>query len=847
MKRVKQVVKPRPSLSRRFIYATSASVVFIVFAIVFVYLNTGVYYNVKAVASSQFSSAEATYSEISGTTLGTSSNDNQVFNDLNIGFTFNYDGANYTKVSVASNGFIAMGGSVASSASPISGGVTNNVISALGTDLEGRAGATLSYLVSGTAPYRQFVVQWKKYGRKNSSSDNFNFQIRLHETSNVIQIVYGDFDIDLFAPADVEVGLRGASNSSYKNRTTSSDWSNSSAGNSNTATCLLSKTWWIFFTVTILPDDGLTYTFLPASLGNTWLGYTTAWNSSSNWSSSIPNPTIDGNIPTSPIGGEFPIVSSNGNVKNLTIWPGAMITVNSGKKLTVKGDFINEGTSTTGAGELVIDNNVLQWIKGKIGNVDLNKISNNVSLNNDIEILGTLKLTKGSLNLNGKTLTISGQVITTNGTISGSNTSDLIINGSGNLGTLQFAAGAQTLRNLTVNRAGNGAFTLGSDIAISNQLALTNGTIETGTNKIIITSPSTSAISGHGSSSYIIGNLRRYINSTGSYDLPVGSSTKGYQFANINFNSSSGISYIDAKFTNGVTAQPDLMIGDVQVGELLNNGYWTITPDVESTANYDLTIIAKGHTNGGLETSQHTLLKRHNASSAWEALGVHNNSWNSGSGANPIRLTRKGLTSFSDVGGGVSTGSPLPVVFTDFKGTFEGDNVILKWATTSEKNNNHFVVERSKDAIQYDSIGHVEGNGNSSTWKDYTFKDSDVLEDQYYYRIKQVDANTLFSFSNIISVARKIIQTEEPLTVDIYPNPTTFDNINLKIKTRDKQEIVILLMGTDGKILSEEKFKTDELDELIKLKINTPLNPKTYLLKVQQQNNSIIKHVILTQ
>jgi hypothetical protein len=54
-------------------------------------------------------------------------------------------------------------------------------------------------------------------------------------------------------------------------------------------------------------------------------------------------------------------------------------------------------------------------------------------------------------------------------------------------------------------------------------------------------------------------------------------------------------------------------------------------------------------------------------------------------------------------------------------------------------------------------------------------------------------------------------------------------------------------MGTDGKILSEEKFKTDELDELIKLKINTPLNPKTYLLKVQQQNNSIIKHVILTQ
>ncbi|HYG38772.1 MAG TPA: T9SS type A sorting domain-containing protein [Cytophagales bacterium] len=862
MKRARLELKPKQSQKIKYIYAASAAFILFVFVVAFLYMNTGVSYKAKAVADTQFSSAELSYSRITdGTRLtkNTDHSEEEVFTDKSIGFSFNYNGAPYTTVSIATNGFIAMGGSVASSSSPISGGSTDQVISAFGANLQGQSGSSLRYKTTGSAPNRIFVVQWENYRRKNGSDDSFNFQIKLHETSNMIQIVYGDFEIGRNTDLSVQVGLRGASSNSYSNRTnvsgsTTNSWSETVAGTNKNSINRIYSLGFSFFGYWVSlgderPSNGLTYTFSPQSLGNTWLGYTDNWNTASNWSSGVPGSSTDAIIPASPIGGNFPIINSGTpEVKNLSINVGAILTISGGEKLTVKGNFLNEGSSSTGAGEVEVDNNILQWVKGKVGNFIVNK-TGNVTLDNDIEITGALKLNKGSLILNGKKLTINGSVESSNGTISGSSSSDMIITGTGDLGTLKFAAGARELRNLTINRSSAGTVTLGSDLTVSNQLTLTNGTIVTGTNNLIVTNTSTSAISGHNENSYIVGNLRRYINPTGSYDLPVGSSDKGYQFANINFNSSTGISYIDATFTTGETTLPNIMIGYNHVSDMLDNGYWTISPDVEGAANYDLTIVSRGHSNGEEETGQHTLIKRHDASSPWEALGEHNNDWNSGEGTALITLIRKGLTSFSDVGGGISANGSLPVEFVNFEGKFEDKAVKLNWTTASETNNDHFEVERSTDGIEFTSIGNVAGSGNSDSRKDYEFTDSKIHNNKYYYRIKQVDFNGKFAFSNIISVEAQglVVKTEEALSVEIYPNPTTFDNINLKITSADKvSDLSVLLFSTDGQLVHKEEFKMSDLNEAVRLNLTSPLQPKMYLIRVQQQNNSTIKQVIIT-
>ena len=109
----------------------------------------------------EFASSSGTYTEIiSGTVHGTPSNDDTSFNAIELGFTFNYDGVDYTQVSIQSNGFIAMGPTVSSSYTPLSTGSSNNVVAVLGRDIEGNdTTSELMSKVEGTAPDRVFTIQ----------------------------------------------------------------------------------------------------------------------------------------------------------------------------------------------------------------------------------------------------------------------------------------------------------------------------------------------------------------------------------------------------------------------------------------------------------------------------------------------------------------------------------------------------------------------------------------------------------------------------------------------------------------------------------------------------------------
>ncbi|MCS6796616.1 MAG: choice-of-anchor D domain-containing protein, partial [Raineya sp.] len=136
-----------------------------------------------------------------------------------------------------------------------------NRISALGSDLQAQTGAELRYETIGTAPFRQLVIQWTNYRKYSASGDSFNFQIRLYETTNEIRIVYGSFTSNA-TDAAPQVGLGGVTNTDFNNRTTTTNWSASTAGTTNTATMTLTNT--------VFPSSGLTYIWtIPAPCSGT--------------------------------------------------------------------------------------------------------------------------------------------------------------------------------------------------------------------------------------------------------------------------------------------------------------------------------------------------------------------------------------------------------------------------------------------------------------------------------------------------------------------------------------------------------------------------------------------------
>ncbi|HBX50148.1 MAG TPA: hypothetical protein DEH02_03660, partial [Bacteroidales bacterium] len=169
----------------------------------------------------------ATYTQhTSGTT------DNATYNNISIGFTFNFNGTSYSIISICNDGWIAMGSSASQSYDPLSSGSSNNVIAALANDLQGLSTGSLRSKLTGSSPSRKFTIEWLHY-ELYGGADDYSFQIVLTETSNTIEIYYSSSTI--VTANTFQVGIRGSSSSDYNNRTKTdaTSWLSSSSGSSN--------------------------------------------------------------------------------------------------------------------------------------------------------------------------------------------------------------------------------------------------------------------------------------------------------------------------------------------------------------------------------------------------------------------------------------------------------------------------------------------------------------------------------------------------------------------------------------------------------------------------------------
>ena len=110
----------------------------------------------------------------------------------------------------------------------------------------------------------------------------------------------------------------------------------------------------------------------------------------------------------------------------------------------------------------------------------------------------------------------------------------------------------------------------------------------------------------------------------------------------------------------------------------------------------------------------------------------------------------------------------LPIQLTSFTGKNLSNAVLLNWRTASEINNKYFVIQRSANGNDFDSLGIVLGMGNSSSFVNYSFKDEKYQTGTNYYRLKQVDEDGKSSLSNIISINADSFKRH---AVNIFPNP----------------------------------------------------------------------------
>ncbi|NJL75261.1 MAG: hypothetical protein HC892_09770 [Saprospiraceae bacterium] len=134
----------------------------------------------------------------------------------------------------------------------------------------------------------------------------------------------------------------------------------------------------------------------------------------------------------------------------------------------------------------------------------------------------------------------------------------------------------------------------------------------------------------------------------------------------------------------------------------------------------------------------------------------------------------------------------LPVELIAFRAEAKDDHIGLTWTTASELNNDRFEVERSEDAKSFKQIGTVKGKGTTVETTDYSFEDRTAIPGVlYYYRLKQVDTDGTFDYSELRVAQLGGSQNNHEIV--LYPNPVGASHkLNVRIYTQNaRAEFVV--------------------------------------------------------
>ena len=177
------------------------------------------------------------------------------------------------------------------------------------------------------------------------------------------------------------------------------------------------------------------------------------------------------------------------------------------------------------------------------------------------------------------------------------------------------------------------------------------------------------------------------------------------------------------------------------------------------------------------------------------------------------------------------TSQMLPVELASFKAKKRNNTVSLDWVTASEINNDYFEIQRSENGSDFETIGMVHGNGTIDYYFYYSFIDEKPFDELNYYRLKQVDYDGNFEYSDIEVVDFKV---ENP-NFTISPNP--FDNeVTINLEYSYSRDTEVRVFNNLGQLVITTVLAKDQDQKTLNL---GELNSGMYFLEIGEGPNAI--------
>lgn len=362
-------------------------------------------------------------------------------------------------------------------------------------------------------------------------------------------------------------------------------------------------------------------------------------------------------------------------------------------------------------------------------------------------------------------------------------------------GNVQSISGSGTINvyQMMVNKATNDLALL-KPLTVDNNLSLTDGRIFT-TSINLLTINSSATVTGASNSGFVHGPIAK--KGSAGFIFPVGKNND-YQPLEMGM----GTDATDLFIAEYHYTDPQIVYGN-NLGTGLDHisqcEYWTLDRTAGTSSR---TVKLSWDTNSCGVTFLPDLRVARYDGSQWQDEGNGGTTGNTSSGTVVSAGTLASFGPFTLASS--STQNPLPVELLHFSASPEGKYVNAKWVTASEKNNDYFEIQKSRDGHEFISAGIIKGAGNSQTIIIYEFTDTKPFAGTSYYRLRQVD------FDGTVTITLPVSVKLESTAVNIFPNPAK-NFVTISSRSEVNQ---LKILSSGGQVIFNQQFNSQIVIDL---------------------------------
>lgn len=178
-----------------------------------------------------------------------------------------------------------------------------------------------------------------------------------------------------------------------------------------------------------------------------------------------------------------------------------------------------------------------------------------------------------------------------------------------------------------------------------------------------------------------------------------------------------------------------------------------------------------------------------------------------------------------------SPSSSLPVSIVSFAGQRQGTATVLKWNVAQEQNVDRYEIEKSIDGSHWTRAGEVLSLGNTAAQRSYAFTDNAAAGAKQFYRLRSVDKNGAFKFSNVVIING--VKAAQLSLSGLFPNPAKA-NLSLLVESPVKEQVTIELVDPMGRIVKSQTQNLETGTNTLAVSVSS-LSAGAYVVRVNGQ------------